>query len=135
MYKTQVQSKTRHEMIDITGIVKDVLKQHPIKDGICILFVPHTTAALTINENADPDVQSDLLSGLERLAVHKDYLHVEGNSDAHLKSSLLGCSQIILVNQGELVLGTWQGIFLAEFDGPRNRSIIIKIIKDVSVDD
>lgn len=128
MFKLQVKSQSRNELIDITGIVRDVLNQNPIENGLCMVFVPHTTAAVTINENADPDVKSDILLGLERIAAYKDYRHIEGNSDAHLKASLMGSSQLILIENGHLVLGTWQGIYLAEFDGPRTRNIIIKIL-------
>ena len=93
-----------------------------------MVFITHTTAALTINENADPDVRADILMGLERLASHDDYRHDEGNSDAHLKASLLGFSLLIPIENGAMALGTWQGIYLAEFDGPRNRTVIVKFL-------
>jgi len=134
MYKLQVKSRSRSELIEITGLVRDVLTKHPIKDGLCMVFVPHTTAGITINENADPDVKSDILLGLERMASQKEFRHVEGNSDAHLKASLMGSSQLVLVENGALVLGTWQGIYLAEFDGPRSRTIIIKLLANLRED-
>jgi secondary thiamine-phosphate synthase enzyme len=99
-----------------------------VKEGICTLFVPHTTAALTINENADPDVVRDLKAELEKIVPWEDgYHHYEGNSAAHLKSSMIGFSQQIIIEDGRLVLGTWQGIYFCEFDGPRNRKLKVKI--------
>lgn len=128
MYTLSVKTCCRNELIDITPRLREALQHFPIHDGICLVFIPHTTAAVTINENADPDVRTDLLMGLERIATQGDYLHQEGNSDAHLKASLLGSSQLIPVENGNLVLGTWQGVYLAEFDGPRIRNVMIKIL-------
>jgi secondary thiamine-phosphate synthase enzyme len=128
MYVLPVKTRSRNELIDITPLVLEALDQHPIRDGVCVVFIPHTTAAVTINENADPDVRVDILMGLERMANQRDYRHQEGNSDAHLKASLLGSSQLILIENGILVLGTWQGVYLAEFDGPRSRTVMIKIL-------
>ena len=128
MYKLPVKTHARNEMLDITSRVREVLEQHPLSDGVCMVFITHTTAALTINENADPDVRADMLMGLERLASHNDYRHGEGNSDAHLKASLLGFSLLIPIENGAMALGTWQGIYLAEFDGPRNRTVIVKFL-------
>lgn len=128
MYKLPVQTHARNEMLNITSRVQEVLRQYPLRDGICMVFITHTTAALTINENADPDVRADILMGLERLASHDDYRHDEGNSDAHLKASLLGFSLLIPIENGAMALGTWQGIYLAEFDGPRNRTVIVNFL-------
>lgn len=128
MYTLPVRSQQRNELIDITALIRKVLQEQSFPDGLCVVFVPHTTAAVTINENADPDVRADLLMGLERLANHSDYRHCEGNSDAHLKTSLLGSSQVVLIENGQLVLGIWQGIYLAEFDGPRQRTVYLKFI-------
>jgi secondary thiamine-phosphate synthase enzyme len=127
-----IKSQSRNQLIDITRMVGDVVQQHSVQDGICIVFVPHTTAGVTVNENADPDVQRDILLGLERMACHADYHHCEGNSDAHLKASLMGSSQLIPVENGSLVLGTWQGIYFAEFDGPRQRRVIVQILNSTA---
>jgi secondary thiamine-phosphate synthase enzyme len=126
-----VKTSTQTEFIDITRSVQEAVKKTGVDDGICILFVPHTTAAVTINENADPSVVQDILMELNKIIPFKNqYHHVEGNSPAHIKASLLGCSQIVFVESGKLVLGTWQGIFFCEFDGPRNRKVYVKGISD-----
>ena len=124
-----VSSKQRNQMIDITRQVERAVSQSAIKDGDVIVFCPHTTAAITINENADPDVQSDVLLTMSELIPQRrpDYRHCEGNSDAHCKSSLFGASEQILISDGSLSLGTWQGIYFCEFDGPRNRTVKIQI--------
>jgi secondary thiamine-phosphate synthase enzyme len=115
-------------MLDITRQVAQAARESGIENGICTVFVPHTTAAVTINENADPDVTRDILDKLDRLFPRSDgYRHFEGNSDAHIKSSLLGFSETILVENGSLVLGTWQGIYFCEFDGPRTRSFLVDV--------
>ncbi len=124
-----VKSKTRIEFIDVTGSVQDVVRESGIKDGICYLYVPHTTAGITINEGADPSVQRDILNTLSRLAPHDiNYFHREGNADAHIKSTLVGNSVNVIVDEGKLLLGTWQSIFFCEFDGPRHRRIAVKFI-------
>ena len=124
-----VQSKRKEEFIDVTDAVNEILKKSRVGDGICMVFTPHTTAAITINENADPAVPEDILRGMRHLQFEKvSFAHSEGNSPAHLKSSLLGCSELVNVNEGSLMLGTWQGIFFCEFDGPRIRNIIVTII-------
>jgi secondary thiamine-phosphate synthase enzyme len=128
MYVLSVETRSRRELIDITSMLLDILKQNPISEGVCVVFIPHTTAAVTINENADPFVRSDILLGLERLTAQKDFRHREGNSDAHLSASLLGSSQMIPIENGALVLGTWQGVYLAEFDGPRSRKVMLTFI-------
>jgi secondary thiamine-phosphate synthase enzyme len=116
-------------LVDITGQVERSVNRSGIKEGICCIFVPHTTAGVTINENADPTVRSDILKELDKFVPWlDDYDHPEGNAAAHIKSSLVGCSQVVLISGGGLKLGTWQGIFLAEFDGPRTRKVWLKII-------
>jgi secondary thiamine-phosphate synthase enzyme len=125
----QINSRTRNQMIDITGEVESVVSQSGVKNGDAVIYCPHTTAAITINENADPDVPHDILLMLEKL-VPVDlpgYRHSEGNSDAHCKSSIIGCSKQVLIKDGSLELGTWQGIFFCEFDGPRSRKTIIQV--------
>jgi secondary thiamine-phosphate synthase enzyme len=115
-------------MIDITGRIRALLKESKMRSGICHVFVPHTTAAVTINENADPDVPRDILMELDKIVPLNDhYRHGEGNSAAHIKSSLVGASEMIFVDDGELVLGTWQSVFFCEFDGPRTRKVIVKL--------
>jgi secondary thiamine-phosphate synthase enzyme len=124
-----VGTKQRCQMIDITSKVHSLLRESGILQGDVIVYCPHTTAAITINENADPSVVHDILLTLEELIPHRrsGYRHYEGNSDAHVKSSLLGCSEQVLIKDGSLVLGTWQGIYFCEFDGPRSRRVIVQI--------
>jgi secondary thiamine-phosphate synthase enzyme len=123
-----VRTGARSEMIDITGRIRALLKESKMRSGICHVFVPHTTAAVTINENADPDVPRDILMELDKIVPLNDhYRHGEGNSAAHIKSSLVGASEMIFVDDGELVLGTWQSVFFCEFDGPRTRKVIVKL--------
>jgi len=127
----EVRTSTQTEFIDITRSVQEAVKKTGVKDGICIIFIPHTTAAVTINENADPSVIHDILMELNKIVPFKDqYRHMEGNSPAHIKTSLVGCSEIVFVESGRLALGTWQGIFLCEFDGPRNRKVHVKVISN-----
>ncbi|MGA3068100.1 MAG: secondary thiamine-phosphate synthase enzyme YjbQ [Tepidisphaeraceae bacterium] len=125
-----VQTHTRSEMLDVTRLVTDRIREAKIRDGLAIIYVPHTTAAVTINENADPDVQHDLLQKLDALIPRNEkyYQHAEGNSDSHLKTSLTGSSVQVLIESGRLILGQWQGIYLCEFDGPRPRNLIIKLL-------
>jgi secondary thiamine-phosphate synthase enzyme len=119
----------RNELVDITNEVKDIVKQSKIKQGICVVYCPHTTAAITINESADPAVQRDIITNLSKLIPENgDYQHSEGNSDSHIKSSLVGASEILIIKDNNLILGTWQNIYFAEFDGPRQRKVIVKII-------
>ncbi len=130
MIKIEVPTKKRAELIDVTSKIESVLNKENISQGLCVVYCPHTTAALTINENADPCVKNDILNHLEELVPSdKNYTHLEGNSDGHIKASLLGFSRTIIVDKGKLVLGTWQGIYFCEFDGPRNRKIYLEIIK------
>ena len=128
MKTVTVRTRGRDDFIDITDHVAGAVAESGIRDGLCVIFTPHTTAAVTINENADPDVQQDLVTGLNGLAFEKmKFLHGEGNSPAHLKSSLVGCSETLIVEDSRLVLGTWQGIYLCEFDGPRTRKVCISV--------
>ena len=130
----QVKSSRRTDFIDITHTVQEVIQKSGVGEGVCHLFIPHTTAAVTINENADPSVTRDILMMLNKLIPSEDdYRHLEGNSPAHIKSSLLGCSETVLVESGKLVLGTWQGIFFCEFDGPRSRKVYVKVVKEEGV--
>jgi len=125
----RISTKSRNQMIDITGEVRSFVSQSGISNGDVIVYCPHTTAAISINENADPSVPHDILLTLEELLPHHrpGYRHSEGNSDAHCKSSLIGCSEQILIKDKSLNLGTWQGIFFCEFDGPRSRRVIVQI--------
>lgn len=126
-----VKTDSREDMIDITSLVNAAVKQSGIKEGLCCVYTPHTTAAITINENADPDVPPDILKGIKSLKLESiSYNHMEGNSPAHIKSSLVGCSETIIIDNGKTLLGTWQGIFFCEFDGPRNRKVYVKVIGD-----
>jgi secondary thiamine-phosphate synthase enzyme len=131
MKEVKVQTHSRSEMIDITSLIQAVISEKKVKKGICTIFVPHTTAAVTINENADPDVPRDIITALDRAFPQSShYRHVEGNSPAHVKSSLVGTSILVLIEAGRLVLGTWQAIFFCEFDGPRSRRIFIATISN-----
>jgi secondary thiamine-phosphate synthase enzyme len=130
MMKLTVTSHHQTEFIDITANVQQMVEKTGIVNGICMLFIPHTTAAVTINENADPTVKSDILSVLNNVVPWKsDYRHLEGNSPAHVKASLMGASEMIAIENGRLALGTWQGIFFCEFDGPRTRNVHIHLMK------
>jgi len=124
-----VKTSTRIQFIDITRQVNDAVQGSGVTDGICVVFTPHTTAAITINENADPSVKSDINRKLSEVYPPRDnYDHAEGNSDSHLKSSLVGCSETVVIQNRKLLLGTWQGIMFCEFDGGRNRRVIVKIV-------
>ncbi len=125
-----VTTSRRDELVEVTASVQRAIDQHRVKEGYVIVYIPHTTAAVTINENADPDVQHDQLAKLRAMIPREElyYQHGEGNSDAHLKTSLVGSSVTVLIEDGKLLLGRWQGIYFAEFDGPRTRQMHIKII-------
>lgn len=124
-----VKSRSRTELIDITAEVNQIVRESGIRSGICYLYVPHTTAGITINEGADPSVKKDILATLNKLIPFEgNYQHTEGNSDAHIKSSLIGVSAMAPIDEGRLLMGTWQSIFFCEFDGPRNRKVLIKIL-------
>ena len=124
-----VRTSDRHQFVDITADVQKCITQAGLQDGLVCVFVPHTTAGVTLNENADPDVVTDLLDTLAKLIPERaGYRHVEGNSDSHVKSSLIAPSLLVIVEDGRLKLGTWQAIYFAEFDGPRNRQCWVKLI-------
>lgn len=123
-----VKTGARNEMVDITGSVQKEVSKAGVTDGLCVVYVPHTTAGVTVNEGADPAVCRDILGKLEELVPpNAGYRHMEGNADSHIKASLMGSSVSVLVENGRLVLGTWQKIFFCEFDGPRSRKVYIKL--------
>lgn len=129
----EVRTKYRSEMVDVTGLVRDAVQKNRSAEGAALVFCPHTTAAVTINENADPDVVDDVLDGLSRIAPQSGgWRHSEGNSDGHIKSSLVGPSLLVPIEQGRLALGTWQGIYLCEFDGPRLRKLVVTVLPGAS---
>ncbi len=131
MFEIPVRTSSHTQMLDITRQVQQAVTESGVSDGICIIFVPHTTAAVTINENADPDVQTDFMKEINKIVPWEDgYLHMEGNAAAHLKASMMGFSETVIIKDGRLVLGTWQGIYFLEYDGARNRKVIIKIMND-----
>lgn len=131
MQSISIKSTRRRELIDISHDIAQVVEASAVKEGLCVLWVPHTTAAVTINENADPTVKRDILMGLERFVpANEGYLHGEGNSDSHIQSSLFGPSLTLIVANGRLVLGTWQGVYFCEFDGPRTRTLHVKVMGD-----
>ncbi|MCP4694925.1 MAG: YjbQ family protein [Desulfobacterales bacterium] len=125
-----VKTRSRTEFVDITSEVQEVVRASGVEDGLCMLYVPHTTGAVTINEAADPSVKADIQMILNRVIPWEaEYGHMEGNSPAHIKSSLIGASELIPIEKGRLTLGTWQGVFFCEFDGPRTRKLQVKIMK------
>ena len=126
----EVQTRSHSELRDVTAEVQKVVSDSGVSDGLCHIFVPHTTAGLTLNENWDPDVRGDLVRALEAMVPNVSFRHGEGNSPAHLLSSLLGASQTLFVRGGKLVLGSWQGIYLAAFAGPRRRRVLVKVLPD-----
>jgi secondary thiamine-phosphate synthase enzyme len=128
-----VSTSSQTEMINIDNLVHQAIQESGVKTGICHVFIPHTTAGVTINENADPDVVRDILMELNKVIPFQDnYSHREGNAAAHIKSSLVGCSQTIPVEGGRPVLGTWQSIFFCEFDGPRQRKVLVQVVGQTS---
>lgn len=124
----EVATQARSQLVDITSRVREAVRGSGVKDGICFLYVPHTTAGITVNEAADPAVAADILEHLEKLVPRGRYRHAEGNADSHIKASLMGFSLAVPVEGGDVRLGTWQGIFLCEFDGPRRRRVWVKVI-------
>jgi secondary thiamine-phosphate synthase enzyme len=125
-----VKSSSRTEFVDITAEVQKVVAESGVQSGLCMVYVPHTTAAVTINESADPSVKKDVLMILNRIVPWEaEYRHLEGNSPAHVKSTLVGASELVMVENGRLLLGTWQGIFFCEFDGPRTRKVHLKFMQ------
>ncbi|WP_404468044.1 secondary thiamine-phosphate synthase enzyme YjbQ [Sutcliffiella horikoshii] len=132
MHTLNLQTQKRDEWQDITAKVESLVSKSGIKEGHVMVYCPHTTAGITINENADPDVVKDVMMRLDEVYPweHPKYRHMEGNTAAHLKAMTLGNSQQVIIHNGQLVLGSWQGIFFCEFDGPRHRQLFIKVIKD-----
>ncbi len=131
IYNINISTHSRIEFQDVTVRIRDIINSSSVSSGVCYIYVPHTTAAVMINEHADPDVVEDIAAQLDLLAPqHGKYRHAEGNSPAHIKSSLIGNSQVVFIEDGRLVLGTWQGIFFCEFDGPRNRHLMVKVVGD-----
>jgi secondary thiamine-phosphate synthase enzyme len=126
----EVRTRAHSELSDITSQVQQIVIKSGIQEGMCHVFVPHTTAGLTLNENWDPDVRGDLVRALAAMVPNVSFHHGEGNSPAHLMSTLVGSSETLLVSGGRLVLGSWQGIYLAEFDGPRRRRVLVKVVPD-----
>jgi secondary thiamine-phosphate synthase enzyme len=123
-------TKKRNELVNITSQVNKVVLESKVNQGVCVVYCPHTTAGIIVNENSDSDVVSDLLEALEKVVPKINFKHAEGNSDSHLKSTLVGCEKTFIVQDNALLLGVWQGIFFAEFDGPRERKVFIKILAD-----
>ena len=125
-----VKSGKRNELIDVTSQVQEAVAKSCVKEGLCVVYSPHTTAAVIITENADPSVQKDIISKLNKMIPeNEDYTHLEGNSDSHIKSAVIGNSRTIIIKGGQLLLGTWEGIMFFEGDGPRSRKIFVKIIE------
>lgn len=128
----EIATRAASELVEITALVRAALRSSGVESGVLVAYVPHTTAAITVQENADPDVRADLLLALANAVPARPpggtYRHAEGNSDAHVKASLVGSSATIVVDRGELVLGTWQGVYLCEFDGPRTRKVLLKLL-------
>jgi len=131
MPRISIETKSRVDFQDITPKIQDVVASGGVESGVCHVFVPHTTAGITVNEHADPSVVQDIAAQLETMVPqHAGYRHLEGNAPAHIKASLVGSSVSLLVDNGRLVLGTWQGVFFCEFDGPRRRSVLVKVVPD-----
>ena len=130
MKSIEVKTHAHEELVDITREVLNLIAESGVSEGLCVVYTPHTTAGITINENADPAVPRDIVRGLDHLGLESvRFSHAEGNSPSHVKSSLIGCSETIIIEGGRPVLGTWQGIFFCEFDGPRKRKVLVKIIQ------
>ncbi len=129
MEQIEVTTQSRKEFRDITPQVQEAVRRSGVREGVCYLFCPHTTAGLTVNENYDPTVRQDISAVLDQLAPERfPYRHTEGNADAHVKTTVVGSHLVLFVSDGRLVLGTWQGVFLAEFDGPRRRRVLVKVV-------
>ncbi|MBW1746296.1 MAG: YjbQ family protein [Deltaproteobacteria bacterium] len=127
----KIKTGSKTELIDITSEIRNLVRSSSIKEGFCMLYVPHTTAAVTINESADPSVKSDILMILNKIIPWEaEYRHLEGNSSAHIKSTIVGASELVAIENEKLVLGTWQGIFFCEFDGPRNRKVNVHLYRE-----
>jgi secondary thiamine-phosphate synthase enzyme len=131
LYPVEISTHARTELVDITDEIRKAIKKSGVKSGTCIIYIPHTTAAVTINENYDPSVCEDIVVTLNRLVPHNTrYSHTEGNADAHIKAAIIGSTRTVFFEDGKILFGTWQGIFFCEFDGPRRRRILVKILKD-----
>jgi len=131
MQTISVSTKGRFDFVEITHQIREVVRESGVKNGICVVYAPHTTAGITINEGADFSVRKDILKELDKIIPLDDnYSHLEGNSAAHIKSSIIGCSEQLIIENGDLVLGTWQSLYFCEFDGPRNRKVYVKIIEE-----
>jgi len=134
MHTIEIRTTAHSQMVDITGQVAEFVSKMGVKEGACMVWIPHTTAGVTINENADSDVVRDILSALDKAVPWKaDYRHGEGNSAAHVKASMMGSSVLIPVENGRLVLGTWQGVYFCEFDGPRSRRVYLQMLSSVGM--
>lgn len=130
LFRYQIRTLEKQAFVMLDEYLEEALAESGVKEGIMLVFCPHTTAAITINENADPDVRKDLKVGLDAAFPNRsDYVHAEGNSDGHMKSSNIGVSETLIITQGQLLLGTWQSVYFCEFDGPRNRNFYVKIIE------
>ncbi len=129
IHRLEIATSSRAQMVDVTGEVQRAVSESGVQEGFCHIYVPHTTAGIAINENADPSVAQDILAVLEKMAPRGgSYRHLEGNADSHVKASIVGSSETVLIESGRLVLGTWQGLFLCEFDGPRRRRLLVKVV-------
>lgn len=124
----EVPTSSRSQMVDVTGRVREAVRSSGVSEGVCVVYVPHTTAGVTVNEAADPAVAQDILEHLEKLVPRGRYRHREGNADSHIKASMMGFAAVLPVSSGDLDLGTWQGVFLCEFDGPRRRRVEVRVI-------
>ncbi|MCF6139286.1 secondary thiamine-phosphate synthase enzyme YjbQ [Pseudalkalibacillus berkeleyi] len=131
LYKQSIQTNHRDEMLDITSHVKESIRKSGVPNGVAYVYCAHTTAGITINENADPDVKHDMLMKLDEVYPwnHVKYKHAEGNSASHLKASTVGSSQVLIIENGDVILGTWQGVYFCEFDGPRTRNYYVKVLE------
>lgn len=130
LHKISLSTGCRSQFLDITSRVQELIAREKLKNGLALVWVPHTTAGLTVNENADPDVVRDILASLDqRFPWNDNYAHSEGNSAAHIKSSLMGCEKTLIIKDGRLALGTWQGLYFCEFDGPRKREVWVKFVE------
>lgn len=130
IHRLEIATRSRAQMVDVTREVERIVSESGVEEGFCHIYVPHTTAGIAINENADPSVAQDILAVLEKIAPRGgSYRHLEGNADSHVKASIVGSSETVLIEGGRLVLGTWQGLFLCEFDGPRRRRLLVKVVE------
>lgn len=130
LYRLSLQTTAHTQMVNITRQVQEIVNSSGVTNGLCMVYVPHTTAALTINENTDPDVQTDFIKEINKIVPWEDgYLHAEGNAAAHLKASIMGFSETVIIQNGRLLLGTWQALYFLEYDGGRNRTIYVKLLQ------